>query len=209
MNQPEETWRCPHGWLRGEQCEICKETMDKDKALKLALAALENHCGNYKLDDEGVERFVAACKAIKAALAQDEQGRLAKVEPCAVCGEGKARLSVLRSCDTCHSEYAGQAEMKVALGKPEQEPVTTTYKEVTDTMNLLLNGGYKQAQMAQLMADAKLYTTPPKREWVGLTPDEIMEIGRELGLKCRLGGNPNIDFDYANAIEAKLKSKNA
>ena len=73
MNQPEETWRCPHGWLRGEQCEMCKETMDKDKALKLALAALENHCGNYKLDDEGVERFVAACKAIKEALAQPEQ----------------------------------------------------------------------------------------------------------------------------------------
>ena len=48
--------------------------MTKDKsALKMALEALENHCGNYKLDDEGVERFVAACKAIKEALAQPEQ----------------------------------------------------------------------------------------------------------------------------------------
>ena len=49
----------------------------------------------------------------------------------------------------------------------------------------------------------------PAREWVGLTDEEIMAIGRELGLKCRLGGNSNIDFDYARAIEAKLREKNA
>jgi hypothetical protein len=46
------------------------------------------------------------------------------------------------------------------------------------------------------------------REWVGLTDEEIMEIGRKLGVKCRLGGNQNIDFDYSQAIEAKLKEKN-
>ena len=34
-----------------------------------------------------------------------------------------------------------------------------------------------------------------------LTDEQIMAIGRELGLKCRLGGNPNIDFDFARAIE--------
>jgi hypothetical protein len=45
-------------------------------------------------------------------------------------------------------------------------------------------------------------------EWVGLTDDEIFAIGKELGLKCSLGGNPNIDIDYAKAIEAKLKEKN-
>jgi hypothetical protein len=43
---------------------------------------------------------------------------------------------------------------------------------------------------------------------VGLTQDEVLAIGKELGLKCRLGGNTNIDFDYAEAIEAKLKGKN-
>jgi hypothetical protein len=53
-------------------------------------------------------------------------------------------------------------------------------------------------------------TTPPaaQRQWVGLTPEEVLAIGKELGLKCKLGGNPNIDFDYAEAIEAKLKEKN-
>ena len=53
-----------------------------------------------------------------------------------------------------------------------------------------------------------LYATPPQRTWVGLTQDEVLAIGKELGLKCKLGGNPNIDFDYAEAIEAKLKEKN-
>ena len=31
----ESTWRCTHGWLRGEQCEICKEATT---AIKEALA---------------------------------------------------------------------------------------------------------------------------------------------------------------------------
>jgi hypothetical protein len=55
---------------------------------------------------------------------------------------------------------------------------------------------------------AAVSATVAKREWVGLTEEEVLAIGRELGLKCRLGGNPNIDIDYAQAIEAKLKEKN-
>ena len=43
-----------------------------------------------------------------------------------------------------------------------------------------------------------LYTAPPKREWVGLTPYEIQEIH----LKEPHWGN------FACAIEAKLKEKN-
>jgi hypothetical protein len=53
-----------------------------------------------------------------------------------------------------------------------------------------------------------LYTEPSKRRWVGLTDAEVLAIGKELGLKCKMGGNPNIDFDYAKAIEAALKAKN-
>ena len=46
-----------------------------------------------------------------------------------------------------------------------------------------------------------VYTSPPAQR-KPLTDEQIMAIGKELGLKCRLGGNPNIDFDYARAIEA-------
>jgi hypothetical protein len=49
-----------------------KPPMTKDEALKLALEALENHCGNYKLDDAGCERWDKAVTAIKEALAQPD-----------------------------------------------------------------------------------------------------------------------------------------
>ena len=42
----------------------------KDEALKLALEALENHCGNYKLDEAGREQWYKAVAAIKVAMAQ-------------------------------------------------------------------------------------------------------------------------------------------
>jgi hypothetical protein len=43
----------------------------------------------------------------------------------------------------------------------------------------------------------------PKREWVGLTNEEIAEIG-----KMWLKGNRMLPFALANAIEAKLREKN-
>ena len=44
------------------------------------------------------------------------------------------------------------------------------------------------------------YTAPPKREWVGLTEREILDLYQTYG---EIG-----DFDYERAIEAKLKEKN-
>jgi hypothetical protein len=43
---------------------------------------------------------------------------------------------------------------------------------------------------------------PSAQPAVPLTDEQIYAIGKELGMKCRLGGNPNIDLDYARAIEA-------
>jgi hypothetical protein len=39
--------------------------------------------------------------------------------------------------------------------------VSVTYKEVADAMNLLWNGTLEQHQIAEQMANKKLYTTPP------------------------------------------------
>jgi hypothetical protein len=43
------------------------------------------------------------------------------------------------------------------------------------------------------------YTMPPKKEWVGLTDEEI---------KNSMQGH-NTQVDFARAIEAKLKEKNS
>jgi hypothetical protein len=96
-------------------------------------------------------------------------------------------------------------EIKEALAQPAQEPVAwMCYGEpyAVKQMRLSINGGGEHPNQVPL------YTTPQQRSWVGLTQDEVLTIGRQLGLKCKLGGNANIDFDYADSIEAKLKEKN-
>jgi hypothetical protein len=48
------------------------------------------------------------------AIALGEAELRREPELCAVCGEGKASLIVLRTCDNCNSEYAGKYEMDLA-----------------------------------------------------------------------------------------------
>lgn len=51
-----------------------------------------------------------------------------------------------------------------------------------------------------------LYTVPPKKEWVGLTTEEIIEI---TGVKSTDSDwNVVIVHKWIRAIEAKLKEKN-
>jgi hypothetical protein len=49
-----------------------------------------------------------------------------------------------------------------------------------------------------------LYTAPPRREWVGLTDEEIMEL-LDYG---QYGRVPEYARNFVDAIEAKLKEKN-
>ena len=77
------------------------------------------------------------------------------------------------------------AAAREALAQPEQEPVAWMSDQ---------DVGFKKSEFGAT-ATAPLYTTPPKRTWVGLTDAERDEI-------C-LG-----DESIARAIEAKLKEKN-
>jgi hypothetical protein len=90
-------------------------------------------------------------------------------------------------CDDCPDE-------------PAQEPVSVTYKEVADAMNSLWNGTLEQHQIAEQMANKKLYTTPQQRPWVGLTEPVRTQIVRKF---CLSGAS------VAIAVEAYLKEKNA
>jgi hypothetical protein len=49
-----------------------------------------------------------------------------------------------------------------------------------------------------------LYTTPPQREWQGLTDEEVVQLLG--GVRERLDGD--VFGGFARAIEAKLKEKN-
>ena len=55
-----------------------------------------------------------------------------------------------------------------------------------------------------------LYTSPPKREWVGLTADEIWQCNKASGSAVEFHicyEHQNV-LDFAESLEAKLREKN-
>jgi hypothetical protein len=79
------------------------------EAMKQALEALE-HAEKDVADSQrlNTDQVDEAITALRQALEADEK-------PCACCGDGNARLSVTRICDTCGSEYSSQAEFDLAI----------------------------------------------------------------------------------------------
>ena len=84
------------------------------------------------------------------------------------------------------------AELRAALAEQEQEPVGKfskfsdgVWKEVTTSSPGIL-----------------LYTAPPRREWVGLTDEEITEI------RLKMFDAFATNYEAYRAIETKLREKN-
>lgn len=94
--------------------------------------------------------------------------------------------------------YRVMDALRAALEQPEQEPVAwMVYTEdgksayVTDNPHDLV-GAYKAFS---------LYTHPPRREWRGLTDEEIYPLYSEPSSDAEM-------VEFARAIEATLKEKN-
>ena len=83
------------------------------------------------------------------------------------------------------------------MAQPEQEPIG----EIVDA----IEGAFKCSFTKMLPVGTKLYTTPPQRTWAGLTDEEIKRLG-DLDLDSNYFG---LWYDFARAIEAKLKLKNS
>jgi len=118
------------------------------EALKLALAALENHEGNYKLGKAGCDRQEAAITAIKEALAQPAQEfpvNWASMIHYPDCWD-TAAYPELR--DAIH-EVLAWGGCSVCKAQPVQEP---------DELTIAYMSG--------------LYDGKKKRPWVGLTDEE-------------------------------------
>ena len=76
----------------------------------------------------------------------------------------------------------------------EQEPVAWMTNSEQDT-----TAEYMFCHVQTPMHDIPLYIAPPKREWVGLTDEEEIELDEKYG----------DDFNaYIDARDAKLKEKN-
>lgn len=103
-----------------------------------------------------------------------------------------------RQCSSCGG-FCRKPGCERENVKPEQTPVAWCIVE---------NGrvhGLVKTKPAVMNAERwqPLYTAPPQQEWVGITSEEIAEIG-----KIWLAGNRMLPFPLARAIEAKLKEKN-
>lgn len=83
--------------------------------------------------------------------------------------------------------------LRTALAQPEPEPVAVVQQEACGRGQVLW------VRPASEFADGTLlYTAPPKKEWVGLTAADLME----------LVAFTHMTMENALSVEAKLKDKN-
>jgi len=88
------------------------------------------------------------------------------------------------------------AAIQTVLAQPAQEPVKCAVRDCQNHMH--------QGQFVGSVC-LPCYITPPQREWVGLTDDEVMEM---MGYDKQYGHIPQYARNFVEAISAKLKEKN-
>jgi hypothetical protein len=92
--------------------------------------------------------------------------------------------------------------LRAALEQPVQEPVAWANMKGDGTF-ALLSISQHQEDRANWMHPVPLYTYPPRREWRGLTEEDIWTLAANC-LDSVLGR-----LHFARAIEATLKERNA
>lgn len=118
-------------------------------------------------------------------------------------GEAHKAITVLRQAlvdadDTSQKRVDEKAKRK-------QEPVAwlKTWSDGSVTVLKTKSHAFADHELEPV------YAAPPKHEWVGLTDDEIQDLGY-LSQKIDEGNSPWFDrFGFAKAIEQVLKDKNA
>jgi len=118
-------------------------------------------------------------------------------------------LEALEGLSEPYYVLKAQDALQAALEQPEQEPVAWIQP---DHLQKAKQAPFLcRVEPTQRWADfVPFYTHPPRREWRGLTEEEILtEAARHLGEmhveNCGLGDIK----DFASAIEAALKERNA
>ena len=151
------------------------------EALKLALEVLE---GLHR-DPKGWWNFHVEITAIKKALAQPKPDLTEQQR---------------ESYQKGHNDGVAHHKQAVKAAQPEQEPVATVTSE-TGNPDVTMSWWHEPA----LPVGTKLYTTPPQREWVGLTYEDMVKLQKDL---YDAKGESVLPTTFAMAVEAKLRSKN-
>ena len=113
--------------------------------------------------------------------------------------------SGLKPEGTCDVDKAAITAIKEALAQPEQEPVAYCYVQKGTSVDILTFDDAPDDAVDGTIFP--LYTTPPKRPWVGLTDEEIWSAVSRIGTS-NSDVNPYQTIADARTIEAKLKELN-
>ena len=99
------------------------------------------------------------------------------------------------------THWEGCEQVHPECKKPEQEPVAwlVQYSNKHEFV-----WGQKPQWIADAIGIEPLYTAPQRRDWVGLTDDQVSAIADQHPVE---GFDPSI-MAFARAIEAKLREKN-
>ena len=114
-------------------------------------------------------------------------------------------LTYYGSCKI-HLEAADKLLTQLVTEAEKQKPVAWMYPD--DLKRFETNETFAQAFSIKVVSPiagetVPLYTHPPKREWVGLTDEQIANIAYTPQASDKWDW-----YEYARAIEAKFKEKN-
>ncbi|MFM2007588.1 MAG: hypothetical protein RLZZ09_3243 [Pseudomonadota bacterium] len=180
-------------------------TITIDRAVaQQALEALES-TQLYCAHEHYPRRRVAdALAALRAALKQPEQKQKPVALPC--CGYIDAsaiKWNPFNGVVQCHNCGQTYTALRAALEQPEQDPVAcirTWHKKNGDQHAELWDWCDGIGSLPE--GEHLLYTHPPRREWRGLTEEEIYPLYSEPSSDAEM-------VEFARAIEAALKERNA
>lgn len=106
-------------------------------------------------------------------------------------------------CIQCDSREEAERVRAALTAQPEQEPVAHLWQHSETGRTRIVMPGQIITADATWHVVGSLYLTPPRREWVGLTDEEIRKLCDENFIAF---GAYAVDF--ISTIEAKLKEKN-
>ena len=178
------------------------------EAMQMALEALESDPATHV----GLISRKQAIAALRERLAQPEQEPVAWMQ---IDTAPKGRIVLVHY----KNSLGNGRTMRARYYLPETLDSDSTesgwadegWYEESEAYEYLIPLEYEPTHWMALPAapDTQLtHTTPPKREWVGLTDEEIQDLSY-LSQKIDEGNAPWFDrCGFARAIEAKLKEKN-
>jgi biotin operon repressor len=162
----------------------CGETCERAKLCAVCARGLEQE----PLSVEDLARALVASRVIDAAAIDDPEGY-----------DDGVMLERLRGL---HRRLAQQEQQ-------EQEPVAWRYKGMMGMpWSLSDDGYYVSCKRDKGYTVEPLFTHPPRREWVSLTPDAVFASDEIMSANASLGLRIDQLMDLVHAIEQTCKEKN-